>query len=48
MADRVLRGWKSHFAEQKIEKTKKGHKDVMWKKVNGWLNDYSEQKKQFK
>jgi hypothetical protein len=43
-----MRAWKGFCAEEKKEKVKKTQKDQMWKKVNGWLNEYSEQKKQFK
>jgi len=43
-----MRAWKGFFAEEKKEKVKKNQKDQMWKKVNGWLTEYSEQKKHYK
>ena len=43
-----MRAWKQFCSEEKKEKVKKSQKDVMWKKVNGWLSEYSEQKKHMK
>ena len=48
LADRSLRAWKLYNSQEKKDKVKKTQKDVMWKKVNGWLTEYSDQKKHLK
>lgn len=48
LAERAFRSWKIFIQEEKKEKIKKNQKEVMWKKANNWLSEYSEQKKNLK
>lgn len=45
LVERAIRGWKEVHEDSKRERKKKDQKDKMWKKANGWLNEYAEQKK---
>ena len=40
MTKKVFNVLKENTKTEKMEKMKKEHKDVMWKKVNSWLSDY--------
>ena len=37
--EKILKAWKEITSNNKKERSRKQHKDVMWGKVNGWLDD---------
>lgn len=39
-----MAAWKVYVVEEKKEKLKRQQKEQMWDKVNGWLNEYKENK----